>query len=1324
MTISKLLYTLFLSLSVVAVSASTANTAAMPIVTDATDISLNDSCFVHLDSNLYVVNSELPRYYEQFHVGAVAPEGYNVKLLYPEFKELTGKELRSLKKLQQEGVVASDEAIDASSVLIHPMTTPVHGLDLEQTLSVSRRQGYLTIDFCPIVRHEGKWKRILSCQIKITARPAATSGSLSAPRRAEAAERWAANSVLADGKWAKVRVKKEGIYQLTDADIKAMGFTNLSKVKVYGYGGLIQNEVFSFPAVNEDVLQTTPPDDLCEVPTLQTADGRLLFWAEGTTRLNWNASSKVYKSVQNYYSNYSYYFVTENDAPRHAVEKISSDAEPTNLYTSVPYIGINDSDKFNWYAGGRILFDEYDFTSGASHTFNLATPDATNNDVEKRFEISFGAASTVKTTLAANINGTRLGTVNVDAFDSRNSIARVKTESYNVAVDLNPTENNKVQFTPQSRNSAHLNYVSVNYDRLLNAAAEPYSFSPQASAPVMLSISGADANTRLWRIGQAGSPTVEVEGKLDGTAYNATVSTPSRRFVFFNESKTFASPEFVGAVQNQNLHAHNAIDYVIIIPSNGILAEQAARLGKIHADREGMSYLVVTADQLYNEFSSGTPDANAYRRFLKMLYDRAGDDESAMPKYCLLMGKSPWDNRMVTKEWSGKNPDDYLLAFEVNGEATSIGSDLCYLTDDFYGLLDDGEGASIITEKLDVALGRMVCVTPADAKLLVDKVEKYLENLHAGIWKNTIVMLADNGNRNEHMNDAEMVQDIITDVNPNLDIQKVYWDRYKWTSSATGYTFPQATAQIKKYMTDGALMFNYSGHGSPIMISHYKLLTTPDFQEPLSPTMPLWVLASCEIYPFDSDENNLAETSSFVEDGGAIAFMCATRAVYANRNVQLNKQYCAAVLERDANGGLVNTMGDALRIAKVKLLETNKDNTANKLKYVFFGDPALKLGVPTGNIVLDGINGQSLTDANGLVQLSAGSVATFTGHVCKADDPTTIDTAFDGVVTATIFDRAEQVVCKNNMQEHVDDDLSKPLIDPMVFSERSKTVFKGSTKAQDGQFSFTFVVPRDISYSKEAGRISLYAIGSDKKTEYNGFSQAFCLNGTADTEADTKAPTVILYVNSIDNPDYTITDENPVLIADVSDDYGINNAGISLGHDIELVLDGNSSECYNLNSYFTYDFGSYQKGQIVYPMKGLERGPHNAQIRVWDVNNNLATADVNFIVRTETSVNKEEGYVTATRNPATTNTQFISYFPADAEVEGLVYYEVYDTRGRCVFKDGIGAPSGSTSSTYHWDLCGNDRQPLPGGVYFYRTVINTSKGSLATDAQKLIITRQ
>lgn len=1287
-----------------------------------------DSVFSHIDSNLYAVKEEMPVYAEEFYVGDANPAGYNVEICYPEFKELSGKELRALRKLQQSGSVATDTAIERGGNVLSPCPAPVYGLDLQQSLSFSRKKGYLLVNFNPIVRHDGKWKRILSCQIKVSERTTATADNTNAttdntsamPHKAPAAitpaDRWSTTSVLSSGKWAKVRVSKEGIYQLTASDIQKMGFSQLSKVKIYGYGGLLQDEKLNFPQADDAQLITTAPDDLVEVPAMATSDGRLLFWAEGLIRYNWDANNRSYTHVQNHYSQYSYYFVTENDEPATRVASLTEEPAAENTLTDIPYLAVLDNDATSWYSGGRRMFDAYNFSNGNSHAYKLDTPSA-DETAANSVTVSFGAASTIESTsVAIALNSKNLGTMTIGKFDASDASANVQTTTLSQTGNINGTTSNIFQLTTNKSNSAALDYIRINYRRHLEVKGTPYSFSPQETTPVNLQIGEASNHTHLWRIGQFGSPTAEVPLTLNGNQATASIATPKRRFVFFNDNATYSAPEYVGSVANQNLHADTDVDYVIIIPANGVLESEATRLGELHAKEEGLTYRVVRADQLYNEFSSGTPDASAYRRYLKMLYDRAGSDEEAMPKYCLLMGKSPWDTRLISEHWKGKNANDYLLAFEVDSEAKKVGSVYCYVTDDFFSFLDDGEGGTTLTAgKPDIAMGRMACLTAADAKRLVDKVETYMNNKDAGSWKNTIAILGDNGDENGHMKNAEDIATVVKRYAPNANIQKVYWDRYVWTSTATGYRFPQATAQIKKLMQEGTLLFNYSGHGSPTIISHTKVLDINNFKEALSPYMSLWVLASCEIFPYDSEEESLAEASLYAENGGSIAFMCATRAVYASRNVELNKRYCRYVMERNQHGQL-NTMAEALRLTKVNMVESSIADK-NNLKYVFFGDPALKLALPTGKIVVDKINDKDISAAGPLERLAAGSVVTFDGHVCMLDDSGEIDPTFDGIVSATLFDSEQTIVCKDNAKNNN--------AAPMQYKERSKSVFKGSTQAKEGKFRFTIIIPRDISYSDLAARLSLYAVSNDKKHEYNGMSERFCLNGTAEgADQDKEGPKVVAYINSIENPDYTITDENPVLIADISDEYGINNAGISLGHDIELILDDNTAEYTNLNSYFSYDFGSYQKGQLVYPMSGISHGAHTAQLRVWDVNNNVTVTDVHFIVRGQNATGGKDGYITATQNPATTGTRFITYFPEDVSLDGLVTYEVYDTRGRCVYKETASAQTDLSSTTFEWDLRSMDGSLLPGGIYFYRAVFATSDGVKKTDAQKLIILRQ
>ena len=104
---------------------------------------------------------------------------------------------------------------------------------------------------------------------------------------------------------------------------------------------------------------------------------------------------------------------------------------------------------------------------------------------------------------------------------------------------------------------------------------------------------------------------------MDGQSVSAVVEDPSARYVAFDVTHSFPEPTYVGEIENQDLHATDSLDMVIIIPANGKLQAEAQRLADAHAQYDGLRVGVFRADQIYNEFSSATPDATAYWRFTK-----------------------------------------------------------------------------------------------------------------------------------------------------------------------------------------------------------------------------------------------------------------------------------------------------------------------------------------------------------------------------------------------------------------------------------------------------------------------------------------------------------------------------------------------------------------------------------------------------------------------------------------------------------------------------------------------------------------------------------
>lgn len=1251
----------------------------------------SDSVFTALPATSYPVSAEgLPVFSHQIDCGADTDGAadYAVRLDYAEYAPLTAEEVGRIKRGQ----------LAVADTIVPRVET-----------GISRRHTLLDVTFTPIVRRGGRYLRLVSCKLVVeksaTLQSFTTSRlqSFTTSQLQSSTGRWADASVLSTGKWVKIRVSDEGVYSLTASQLAGWGFSDPSRVKLYGYGGRPQDEAWTFTAGNNNRV----PDDLCEVPLYRRTND-LLFYAEGTVRWTWNTTYSQWVHETQPYSRYSYYFITEGDSPLSFSTADAVSSTSTSLST-ITHHALLDRDEVGIYAGGRQLYDSHNFaTDGTTKTYRLAAPGIVAGETAKAC-IAVGASnSSSSVSVQAAANGTSLGTLTVRKYGENESGAERRETFSTTAL----TADNTFTFACNTSAPTRLNYICLTYPCALNATSLTTAFTPNVSGAVTLTIEGASSSTQLWCIGTADDPAKQIPATLSGATLTANVSDGTRRYILVDAAATsYSSPTYVGTVENQNLHADTGIDMVIIVPSSGKLTEQATRLAEAHAAKDSLNVKVVTAEQLYNEFSSGTPDASAYRRYLKMLYDRASSEADA-PRYLLLFGDCAWDNRMITSDWTGYSPNDFLLSFEVNDGYTSLGtrdfalgSLASYVTDDFFTWLDDSEGTSYSRNKPDVAVGRFLCHDAATAKTLVDKAIAYMNNDVVGAWKNRVYVLGDDGDNNLHMTGAETVASSITDAcDDELLLHKVYWDAYTRTVTATGSTYPQVTAMMQEYMRQGALLFNYMGHGSPEQISHRKILLKDDFAVTSSSRLPLWVMASCEITPYDSQEDDIGRTALYNETGGAIGVVCASRAVYASSNTALNSEFVTRLLSNDG----ANTLGEALRLTKNALLNSggNVDYSINKLKYVLLGDPALKLAMPRQRVVLDSINGAALT-ASTFLTLKAGSVARFSGHVCGTDG--TALTTFNGTLTATLSDREETITCKNN---------DGSATTPLTYTDRTKTIYEGSDSVTAGRFTLQVAIPRDISYTNDAARLTLYAVSTDHAIEANGHNEQFCLNGTADSiDSDTIPPTVYVYLDTPDFQNGGITSTSPVFFAEVSDNAGLSVSGISIGHDMELVLDNNAANLTVLNDYFTYTFGDYRSGQVSYALSGLTAGAHTLSFKAWDVNNNATTATLSFYV----SDNVPTAFdISVTQNPATTTTNFVTVLSSSATSQLTI--DVYDLMGRKVWTS-----SATTSSTYNvqtWNLTDATGARLPAGLYFFKATTAGEAGEEETDAKKIIIVEQ
>ena len=1166
--------------------------------------------FFNLTAEQVRIDSLLPVFTYHVPLGPdYADSVYTVSIVYPEFIPMSDADIARYARITSDPLPAMPK--------------------VSQVISVDRKCGELTLSFVPLVFRDGQYQKLVSFMLEVRCERLAVRGKRSAVSgRRAATQRYADHSVLATGKWAKIRVPSTGIYQINSELVKKVGFSDINKVKVYGYGGGMQPEILT-----ADYLAET--DDLMEVTTCETG-GRKLFYAIGP--VTWDANNK---RIRNPYSSYGYYFLTENDSTAQTM----SEAEFIEKYYPLAddYNSLYEVDDFAWYHGGRNLYDATAIAAGGSHTFTVPAKGAGQEGVMTAVVTADDA-----TTVYVSVNDVTVDTLRVLAHGG--------------------------------------------YEQMRQAESVKKLHNLQASNKVTLQTLAGGGTTRLDYI------SIHV---------NEPAAAPDL-------SATFPTPEYVYGITNQDHHADPFADMVIIIPTTQKLKAQAERLKTMHEQKDGLRVTIVPADELFNEFSSGTPDANAYRRYLKMLYDRAGTDAD-MPRYLLLLGDGAWDNRMLSVEWKDYSPDDFLLCYE--SENSSSATD-CYVTDDYFCLLDDDEGGSMLVAKGDVAVGRISARTADDAGIAVDKIESYVNNENAGAWQNLLCFMGDDGNENAHMQDADSVAREVERLYPTYQIKRVMWDAYTRVSSSTGNSYPDVTRLIKQQMQQGALIMNYSGHGRADAISHEYVLRLADFEN-VSSRLPLWLTASCDIMPFDGQEENIGETAFFNKKGGAVAFYGTTRTVYQTQNRLMNLAFTRHVLSQNDSGQLL-PIGEAVRRAKNELIETgiiigyangqpiySTDRTQNKLQYTLLGDPAMRLAAPTMGIRIDSINGTPLVDGQ-TQKLEAGSTATISGHVLERDGQLSAD--YNGTLTVTVCDALEKIVCKMNDPTETSE--------PFVYYDRPNTLFSGSNVVKNGRFTLTFAVPKDISYSDANGLINLYAVNDDKTKEASGICGDVLMSGSGGLPQGGAGPNIYCFLNSEAFVNGGSVNPTPYFVAQLNDEDGINAAGSGIGHDLQLIIDGEMTKTYSLNDYFQYDFGSYTSGTIGFSIPALSYGEHKLLFRAWDVLNNSSTAELTFNV-----VKGLEPLffdVEATKNPATTATSFrILHDRTCSDID--VVLDVFDFSGRHLWSHTENGVPLDNSYTIDWDLTIDGGRRLQTGVYLYRIRIASDGSTYASKAKKLII---
>lgn len=1094
---------------------------------------------------------------------------------------------------------------------------------------------------------------------------------------------YAEQSILNDGNWVKIRVGATGVCRMSFSELSQAGL-NPQQLRVFGFGGAQLEQDFTKAKI----------DDLPQVP-VYIGDGYVLFWVHGP--YSWQYNGTRFAHTRNTYSNYGYYFLTDNTGEMMVMpyaEEISG--TPTDVYTYMNY-QVHESDSINLVdkegksGGGKHFYGET-FSANEQMVFSFNTPNAIEGETSNVY-IDVAAYSSYISVFAATINNSTKQNVSIAPYGTDHFVrANVGVLNMRGAVAAQKQE---VALTLQSSSintTGWLNYIEITTPCSLQMYGSwlpiRSTVNYKSSTPVRFHLQGANEHTQIWDVtNKAAIQRIPTTMQGEEMVWVGSQQQGIREYVAVNtqENNQWIAAEVVGKVKNQNLHALRNIDYVIICPDGyQSIAEQ---LAKAHQEKEGITWAVVTEEEVFNEFSSGTPDATAYRWLMKMLYDRA-DSNNAKPRWLLLMGHGTFDNRKLLGERSGSR---LLLSYQSNN---SINEVQAYGTDDYFGFLDDNEGASDTQGRMDIGVGRLPINNTTEAQEVVDKLIRYIRNEQPGKWKNQIIFLADDGDGGSHTETAEGGAERVRINNPDFVVNKIYLDAYPQETNASGESYPLAKNKLTNLLKSGALFFDYSGHGGYNAITSESILNMKDIENMTNKNLAFWFFASCNFGQWDSGQRCAAETAVLNPNGGAVGVLAATRTTYAQQNTNLNRSVCDTLFGHKNVFHYEMTLGEAIAIGKNQL-----GDDSNKLPYCLLGDPAMRLNYPTQYQV------QTTTEMD---TINALSVQTVEGQIIDEDAQVVAD--FNGKVDITVYDKLQVITTRDN--DNKTDEATE-----IPYNDYPNKLFSGSAEVQDGLFQYTFMVPKDIRYNYGNGRIVYYAYTTDslELAEAVGHFEEFIIGGTGNIlSADTLGPQMHIYLNTPTFRSGDKTYATPRFFADIHDENGINTAGAGIGHDLMLIVDDDPKQIYTLNEYFTAANSSYQDGQVSYLMEELPDGPHTLTFRAWDLLNNSTTQTLNFIV--EEGLDPSISSVTTYPNPVQETGIMniaITYDQPDELLHTEIY--IYNINGQLVWSHMQDNP---TQVQLNIPAIG-----LQSGVYIYSIKTKSATSKYSITSGKIIVTK-
>ncbi|HQQ01410.1 MAG TPA: type IX secretion system sortase PorU [Bacteroidales bacterium] len=1160
------------------------------------------------------------------------------------------------------------------------------------TIVTERKQKKARVCFIPLRLNpeNGKLEKLVSFEANLN--------FLKNEQKNITASGFAATSVLASGKWYKIGIAQTGIYKISYQNLREWGLNpdkiNPQTISLHSLGGKMLPESNSQPV--QDDLPPVAIEVIGEEDGVFDPQDYILFYGESPHKWIINILGQKLNHQTNLYEDTTYYYLTYGvQNPLRIQDFVTPTLSATHRVDEYIFPLLHENNDQQLTKSGKEWYGET-FDENSSQNFTFIVP---NHKAGEKGIIEFDVAgrSFEANSFVLSYNQQELSTISLAGM-SANLMTGLYARKGKALLNFTPQSDTIIFNLTHLKNHlyslGYLNYIEVNVTRhlIFNGHQMPFTYMPRPQTGQIpeISLQTTQPDLRIWLVDDLHQPQNIPVQHSDTSVYFKIQAYNGHYFIAFDGS-SYYTPTFIEEVHNQNLHALQPAEYIIITPAS--LWDEANRLAQIHREKDGISALTVNVEQIYNEFSSGAKDPVAIRNFMRMLYERAAPGEE--PRYLLLFGDGSYDPKHRIPG------NKYRIPTFQSQETLDLTSS--FVCDDFYGLLDHEEGLDAYGA-IDVGVGRFPVYTVEEAKNMVDNVENYLKKGPPAMlpWRNTFCFIADDEDGNEHLKGAEKLAKIIDTASSTININKIYIDAYKQYSTPNGNKYPDANKAITEQVNQGALFINYTGHGGETGWAHENILTVPEIVSwDNKGKMPIFVTATCEFSRYDDPERvSAGEHAVLLNDRGGIALFTTTRLSFSHTNNYLNQSFYITLFQQLKSGDTPR-MGDLIRLSK------NKNNNNIQIRnFTLLGDPALTPAFPQYSIKTTHINDipvEIFTDT-----LKACQKVKVAGEIVNEQNQVISD--FNGDIFITVFDKKTPIRTLANDQ----------ITFTYSFQIQNKQIAYTVAPVINGKFEGSFILPKDINLNNGNGKFSFYA--TDSLSDAAGAFTNFIIGGIDETLAnDNEGPEIEMFLDDKNFAPGNLSSQNPVLFASLADSSGINSFGYGLGRNISAWIDGQTHSAVNLNDFFEPLNVWNTRGNITYTFHNLESGDHTLTLRAWDLQGNSNQKSIEFTVAPDASIKLWK--ITNHPNPFshTTNFYFEHNQPGNLLRITIHIFNFQGIRVKTLISDQT--TTGYGILPIQWDGRSESGDLLPSGMYLYQIIVENKVGTIRTQSQKLMIVR-